>query len=369
MLKLIVAALLVVPALVVVAFVTALDDAPRTRSPANPIDGTSAAAGADGGVVSLHASIELPPEYPRRYVNVDLDVQRSAENRAIIRRIGIGGLDVPGWLAKAAVQWAAGNWPELGDERLELAAVRVLESYPARLELACVWPGSPVEHLRVRSAATGGRKWPVAYGGRVAEWAAARPGPRAPIRELLQALFGEAAARTEAGADPVVENRTAIIVAAAQAFGCTPVEDGQPVRPVRPMLHRRDDLGRHFVGSAALAALLDRKFSDSIGLDKEYSDSKAISGFSFSDLAANLAGAQLGDLATASPGSARRVQEWMEQAASDADIMPSVGDLPDNLPEEVLKRRFGEPGAEAYQRVLEEIEARIAGVPLYRVSK
>ena len=368
MLKLIFAALLVAPALAVVAFVMALDDAPRARSPGNPIDGTSAAAGADGGVVSLHATIELPPEYPHRYVNVDLDLQRLAENRAVIRRVGIGGFDVPGWLVKEAVQWVAGNWPELGDERVELVAVRVLESYPARLELVCVWPGSPVEHLRVRSAATGGRNWPVTYAERIAEWAA-RPGSRAPIRELLRSLFGEAAARTEAGADPVVENRTAIIVAAAQAFGCTPVEDGQPVRQVRPLLHRRDDLGRHFVGSAALAVLLDRRFSDSVGLDKEYSDSRAISGFSFSDLAANLAGAQFGDLATASPGSARRVQEWMEQAASDADIMPGVGDLPDNLPEEVLKRRFGEPGAEAYQRVLEEIEARIASVPLYRVSK
>jgi len=369
LLKLIFAALLVVPALAVVAIVMALDDAPRARSFTDPLDGAFAEAGADRGAVSLHATIELPPEYPRRYVNVDMDVERSAENGAVIRRVGIGELDVPGWLAKEAMHWAAGHWPELADEHVELAAVRVLESYPARLELACVWPGSPVEHLRIRSAATGDRNRSATYGKLVAEWAAARTGPRAPIRELLRALFGEAAARTEAGADPVVENRAAIIVAAAQAFGCTPVEDGQPVRWTKPSLHRRDDLGRHFVGSAALAVLLHRGFSDSVGLDKEYSDSRAISGFSFSDLAANLAGAQFGDLATASPGSARRVQEWMEQAESDVDIMPVVGDLPDNLPEEVLKRRFGEPGAEAYQRVLEEIEARIAGVPLYRVSK
>ena len=91
-----------------------------------------------------------------------------------------------------------------------------------------------------------------------------RPGTAPGLRSSrsCRSLFGEAATRTAAGADPVVENRAAILVAAAQAFGCTPVEGGQAVRPVTPALHRRDDLGRHFIASAALAALLDRGFSD-----------------------------------------------------------------------------------------------------------
>ena len=179
----------------------------------------------------------------------------------------------------------------------------------------------------------------------------------------------EAAERTAAGADPVAENRTAILLAAAQGFGCTPVAVGRAVRHVRPVLHRRRDLGRHFVASAALAALLDREASESVGMEKEVSDSREFTGFSFSDIVANRAGARFGDLATASARSARRVQEWMEQAASDVDIMPEVRDLPDHLPEEELRRRFGEPGEGAYERVLGEIEARIADVPLYRVSK
>ena len=186
---------------------------------------------------------------------------------------------------------------------------------------------------------------------------------------LLRSLVAEAAERTAAGADPVVENRTALLLATAQAFGCTPVAGGGPVRHVRPVLHRRDDLGRHFFGSAALAALLDRETSESVGLDKEVSDANDFSGFSFSDIAANRSGARFGDLATASAQSARRVQDWMEQAASDTDIMPEVSGLPDHLPEKELKRRFGRPGEGAYEQVLEEIEARIADVPLYRVSK
>lgn len=59
----------------------------------------------------------------------------------------------------------------------------------------------------------------------------------------------------------------------------------------------------------------------------------------------------------------------MEQAASDTDIMPGVGDLPDHLPEREPRRRFGGPGEVACERVPEEIEARIADLPPYRVSR
>ena len=102
------------------------------------------------------------------------------------------------------------------------------------------------------------------------------------------------------------------------------------------------------------------RVSESVGQNKEVSDTRGWSGFSFSDIAANRAGARF---ATSRPPRAirRRVQEWMERAASDTDIMPEVHGLPDHLPEEELKRRFGEPGERAYEQVLEEIEALIAG--------
>ena len=369
MFRLIVGILLAVPVLGGFTLFMTLDDVPHPPSPPTGVAADSAVSDPAGGIVNVQATIELPPEFPRRYLNVELDADRETGNGAVIRRVGVGAVDVPGWMAKEAMRWAAGNWPELKDERVELAAIRALESYPDSLELACAWPGTPVERLRIRAIATEARRWPVSYGQHVAEWAGNRTGPRAPFLELLRSLFGEAATRTAAGADPVVENRAAILVAAAQAFGCTPVQGGEPVGWVRPMLHGRDDLGRHFIGSALLAALLDQGFSDVVGLGKEFSDARDVSGFSFSDLAANRAGSQFGDLATASVQSARSVQVRLEQAETDTDIMPAVRDLPDHLPEEELKRRFGEPGAKEYQQVLKDIEARIAGVPLYRVSK
>ena len=367
MLRLIVGVLLFGPALAVLALVLVLDSAPRSGEPRLA---ATAPAPAGAGIVNVQVTIELPPEYPRRYLNIELDAERTVrDGLPTIQRVAVGAVDVSGWLAERAVRWAFDKWVVVTDERLQLAAVRALESYPEHLELDCAWPRTPAEHLRVRAVSGGSPNWPGPYAERIAGWAAAEPGSRAPVLGLLRSLVGEAAERTAAGADPVVENRTAILLAAAQTFGCTPVAGGRPIRRVRPVLHRRQDLGRHFVASAALAALLDREISESVGLDKEVSDSRDFSGFSFSDIAANRAGARFGELATASALSARRVQDWMEQAESDTDIMPEFRDLPDHLPEPELKRRFGEPGQGAYEQVLEEIEARMADVALYRVSK
>ena len=293
MLRVIVGALLLVPALGVIALVLFLDSAPRSGEPR---PGSTAAATAVGstGIVNVQATIELPPQYPRRYLNIDLDADRAVrDGMPVIQRVVVGDVDVSGWLADRAVRWAFDEWPVLKDEHLELAAARALESYPERLELVCAWPGTPVEHLRVRAVSGGSRNRRGGYAERIAGWATAESGSRAPAVGLLRSLVAEAAERTAAGADPVVENRTALLLATAQAFGCTPVAGGGPVRHVRPVLHRRDDLGRHFFGSAALAALLDRETSESVGLDKEVSDANDFSGFSFSDIAANRSGGAL----------------------------------------------------------------------------
>ena len=376
MLRLIVGLLLFVPLVAVVGFALLLDGAPR-REEQGPGRGEDpgVTAGAESravaGIVNVRATIELPPEFPRRYVNIDLDAERVVrDGLPAIRRVAIGTIDVSGWFAEQAMKIVLDRVPEFDDERYRLAVVRAVQSYPQRLDLVCDWPHSPVQHVRVRAVPEGvGSESGEDYASRIEEWVGTASGPRAPLLGLLRTLFEEAANRTAAGADPAAENRTAILIAVAEAFGCAPLSEGRPIRSVRPSLHRRDDLGRHFIGSAALAVLLDRELSESVGRDKEFSDSRAFSGFSFSDIAANRAGARFGELATASPRTARRVQDWMKQVESDGDIMPEVRDLPDHLPEGEFKRRFGDPGEDSYQRVLEDIEARIAQVPLYRVSK
>jgi hypothetical protein len=46
--------------------------------------------------------------------------------------------------------------------------------------------------------------------------------------------------------------------------------------------------------------------------------------------------------------------------------MPDVADLPEFMPEAEFKRRYGGIGRPAYQRMMADIEARIASRPLFR---
>jgi hypothetical protein len=51
---------------------------------------------------------------------------------------------------------------------------------------------------------------------------------------------------------------------------------------------------------------------------------------------------------------------------ADANVFfPVVRDLPEFMQQAEFQRRFGGVGQPAYQRMVEQIEARIAGVPLY----
>ena len=46
--------------------------------------------------------------------------------------------------------------------------------------------------------------------------------------------------------------------------------------------------------------------------------------------------------------------------------MPRTADLPEFMQEAEFKRRFGGIGAPAYNRMMEDIERRIAALSLYR---
>ena len=48
------------------------------------------------------------------------------------------------------------------------------------------------------------------------------------------------------------------------------------------------------------------------------------------------------------------------------ELLPETADLPEFMPEAEFKRRFGGIGAPAYQRMMQDIERRVAACPLYR---
>ena len=64
--------------------------------------------------------------------------------------------------------------------------------------------------------------------------------------------------------------------------------------------------------------------------------------------------------------SALKLQRQVAAGIRDSDILPRVADLPEFMPETEFKKRFGGIGSSSYKRMMDDIERRIAALPLYR---
>lgn len=194
---------------------------------------------------------------------------------------------------------------------------------------------------------------------------------RASLAELVRPLMALAAARS-AERGPVDEGRAAVVALAFYVNGkplsalAPEARDWPRAEPRRLMLHGRRDLAQHFTISAALAATAGAPVADLIGLYKEIDDARRGSGFSFVDLAADRAGAAFGRAATLDDASARQLQARAGVAFVEADMVPPIDGLPENLSEREFTSRYRGGGELAYRALVEEIERRIDALALYR---
>jgi hypothetical protein len=133
-------------------------------------------------------------------------------------------------------------------------------------------------------------------------------------------------------------------------------------------LYKRIDLAQHFIGSAAITASLNGQVAKVAGEEKELSDAKSGSGFSFIDLAADKAGTRFGEMATSSPESARKIQKAMSGIKDYSDFMPDPRDLPEHMDETEFKQRYQSVDSPAYQEISKQIDARITATPIYKVN-
>ena len=107
--------------------------------------------------------------------------------------------------------------------------------------------------------------------------------------------------------------------------------------------------------------------SDAAGLLKEELDaSRGGSGFSFADLLADRAGTTFALRATSDKVSARAMQDRLARGFLIEEFFPPAADLPEGIPDAELQSRYGGVGGQAYNRLIEEIEQRIATCAAYR---
>ncbi len=128
-----------------------------------------------------------------------------------------------------------------------------------------------------------------------------------------------------------------------------------------PTMNGRHDLTQHFAVSAAITSLVGEHSAHSIGIAKEMADSRDGSGFSFRDLAADLAGTSF---AKHIINSQLRLPDIASSFLVDA-YLPPVKDLPEGLSEEEFKRQFGSTTDKRFRDKKAAIQRQILELPGY----
>ena len=320
------------------------------------------------GSAPLRVSTFLPPNPFGDYLNIQA-VLRETLGTPQVEQLTLGRLTVPPkianqmlrfglWRLQASPASAAADSIQHVSVRNGVLSVQFVwnDAIPAQLQAALV----PIE-VQTRLQA---------YQGRLVEIAAA-PGPRSlSLAALVQPLFELSAQRSDAQNSLADEHRAALIALAFYVNGkgigaiLPAARDWPRPAPRTTTLAGRTDTAQHFSISAALAATAGSPLADMVGVYKELDDAQGGSGFSFNDLAADRAGTRLGELATGS--NVQKLQQRLAQGMTDADLLPKVSDLPEDLQAAEFQKRFGGVDGPGYKKMTTEVERRIAALGLYR---
>jgi hypothetical protein len=313
----------------------------------------------------LRFSTRVPMLSTPRYLNVRLGID-DAGGQFRIASASIGRLPIPAALAAFALSSAAGHSAYADEWMLASNAIRGFSLAPARQAIVVNYAWQPAILDRARAIALRPDDLLRIEAAQTALAALIDQSPQRPTR-ALPSLLGPLLA---AGGDHRREARRAALLVLATYLddkdlaAIIPQARGWPrPRSVKLTLLDRHDSAQHFVISAALAAWAGEAVADAIGLDKEISDSRQGSGFSFADLAADRAGSRFGELVA---GDGEGLDKVLKTPLTDRDLVPALSGLPEYLPEREFKRQYGGPGHPAYQRLLAEIDRRLAALPLYR---
>ena len=195
------------------------------------------------------------------------------------------------------------------------------------------------------------------------------------LNEFLNPLFTAARENSANGSDPIAENRTLFQTLAIyvnnediqQLLGKFEDANLTPARYIEVRLLRRQDLAQHLVSIAAITASAGAEFAELLSTTKEAYDARYRSGFSFSDLTANIAGVALASLATRDVETAILMQERLSNLQNETDYMPEGGSNRDGLSETEFNAIYQDRNSTEYQYRVQEIEAQVFSRPLFTI--
>ena len=129
-----------------------------------------------------------------------------------------------------------------------------------------------------------------------------------------------------------------------------------------PTIHKRRDLCQHFAVSVALTEIFGPALAELAGVAKERADMKGTSGFSFVDLALDLAGIEFAVRIQKTPGKL----DGIAKEFAIADYAPAIDGLSEGLNEAAFQKEFGGPTDPRYTGQVEAIRKRVQAVKAYK---
>jgi len=317
--------------------------------------------------INIDGTVILPANPAHKYLNFQLSLAQEQDKLAI-EQFSIGEVKIPAVLIQGVFAlYAKSNY---GDQYA--AITNMLHSADINrqhLKISYVWNAKVVDQLKDMLITKQDAEALNAYQQQLHTVVAGLSKNRKySYTVILQPMFRYASERS-VNHDPVVENRALLTVLMAYIKGTsikrlTGTMQNRAAQ-LKLNLNNRHDFVQHYAISAGLTVSGGSGLANAVGLYKEYEDRKVSSGFSFTDLAADRAGVRLGELATASSASARRIQKIMsDKQLTESVFMPETRDLPEGINAATFQRRYqGGKGAE-YQRVIGLIEKRVAALPI-----
>ncbi len=331
------------------------------------------------GLLALKTSWDISAFLPYKkqaagYLNIEAVVGSSSDDSAIkglnIHSLRVGQVSFPTVLIDPLVKFATQRIAAVPALQDGGEMIRALDIRAEGVALTYEWRADLIETIRGRLITADERQALAVYNQFLVS-EVDRQGKALTFTRLVEVTFRFARLRSK-NADPVAENKAAIIVLAAYANGgglstlVPEARDWPKPRRAKLRLHGRRDLVQHFITSAALVIAGGEAMSNAIGLRKEIDDASSGSGFSFKDLAADKAGTRFGELAVASSLSASTLQNSLVKGRGDTLLMPDINGLEENLNKAKFERRYGGPGDERYEAVVRMIDHRINNLALYR---
>lgn len=127
----------------------------------------------------------------------------------------------------------------------------------------------------------------------------------------------------------------------------------------KPTVQKRRDLCQHFFVSAALAAHLGPEAAEAAGITKELLDAVGGTGFSFVDLAVDLAGIAFAARIAKDPQSL----DTFARVFYVGDHAPKIEGLVEGLPAAKFFKEYGSASDPRFHKAMEEVRKRVASVP------